>query len=117
KESYWEHPVQENDTRLNLGMYPWTDNPAPGESFIWVINVCNNGSTGSSQITLTDYLPDNVSLIRWWGQHGGLTQVSLDTEKLVLTHPTLPSGYCSEVYLDFYVDETVPVGTMLYNAA
>lgn len=117
KEAEWSGDVQPLDADLGLNKYPWTGDPAPGTDFVWVVNTCNQGSTHSTNLTLTDTLPQYTSLNGWWAQHPGWELVTATDEELVLSRPTLPSGWCSEVYLDLHLDETVQVGTGISNTA
>ena len=117
KEQYWEGQVNANDTHLNLGKGPWTGDPLPGGHFIWAVNACSNSSTTSSAILVTDTLPAHMTLLEWWGQHPGWSQVSWDSTQLVVTRPALPNGWCSQVYLRFQVDSDVLPGTYIGNTA
>ncbi len=116
-ERSWSGQVLDNDTHVNLGKGAWTGDPTPGGQFVWEVNTCNNGSTGSSALVLTDTLPAHMALLNWWGQHAGWTEVSSDASELVVMRPSLPQGWCSQVYLRFLVDVDAPVGTNIENIA
>ncbi len=113
--STWSGTVQGNDTRLNVDKRIDGDNPAPDTDFTWTINVCNNGSTGSSELTLTDTLPISTTLLNWWGQNAGWTEVSSTDDHLVLSYPSIPGWWCGEVYLRFHLDENAWIGMPISN--
>jgi hypothetical protein len=81
------------------------------------VNACSNSSTSSSAVYITDTLPAHMTLLDWWGQHDGWSEVSEDASQLVVMRPTLPNGWCSEVYLRFLVDPDVQIGTNISNTA
>ena len=91
--------------------------PAPDTAFTWAVNVCNWGSTASSEVTLTDTLPISATLLEWWGQNPGWTEVFSTSDQLVVSYPSLPDGWCSEVYLRFHLDEDVWIGMQISNTA
>ncbi|MBN2391292.1 MAG: DUF11 domain-containing protein [Anaerolineae bacterium] len=109
--------VQSNDTHLNVGKNAWTGDPLPDSDFVWAVNVCNNGSTTSTGVTVTDTLPMSTTLVNWWGQYPGWTEVFNDGSNLVVTYPAIPSGWCNEVYLIVHVWPDVQPGTQLWNSA
>ena len=117
KERSWSGQVQANNTQVNLGKGAQTGDPVAGGQFVWWVNACSFGSTSSSAIIITDTLPVSTTLISWWGQHAGWTQVSWDTSQLVVTRPSLPNGWCSQVFMRFQVDPKVPVNTNIQNTA
>ncbi len=104
-----------DDTHLNIGKWAWTGNPAPGQDFVWNINICNKGSITSSLVTLTDTLHPATSLVQWWGQNPGWTQVLSDSGQLVLSYPAI--RFCEEVYLRVHLDESVAFDTVITNTA
>jgi len=55
-ESVSTREVQPNDTHLDVGKHAWTGDPAPGETFVFGVNVCNNGETNSSEVLMEDVL-------------------------------------------------------------
>jgi uncharacterized repeat protein (TIGR01451 family) len=116
KYSEWSGQVQPNDTHLGIDKYPWTGDPAVGGEFVWTVNACNNGSTASSQVALTDTLPISTTLLGWQGQNPGWTETYQDNSTLALSYPSLPAGWCSEVYLRFQVDAAWP-GMSISNTA
>ena len=117
RESWWIGPVVPNDTYLVVDKYAWTGDPTPGYDFVWVVNACNKGTTGSSQVTLTDTLPMFTTLNHWWGQYPGWQQVHQDDVELVLTHPSVSGWQCSEVYLNLHLDPGASIGSVISNTA
>jgi len=116
-EAYWEGAVQANDTYVSVDKWAWTDDPAPGEDVIFSVNVCNDGSTGSSELILTDDLHPALSLVNWWSPEGGWQEASSGSQQLVLSRPTVPGFWCSEVMIEAYVDPSVQAGDLLSNTA
>jgi uncharacterized repeat protein (TIGR01451 family) len=111
--------VAANDTHLNVGKGAWTWNPAPDTDFVYNVNVCNNGSTASSEVTLTDTLPLSTTLpaSSWWGQDAGWEEVSSSDHLLVVRRPSLAAWSCSEVYLRVHLDAAAWPGMELVNSA
>ena len=117
RESEWSEEVAGNDTHLNVGKHAWTGDPAPGYDFVYSVNVCNNGSTGSSQVILTDTLHLSTTLQSWWGQHPGWTEVYSSSHQLIVSRPSIPGWWCSEVYLRVHLDGTAWSGMSISNTA
>ncbi|MBN1890393.1 MAG: hypothetical protein JW850_20535 [Thermoflexales bacterium] len=117
KESRWTGQVWANATRLNVDKWAWTDDPAPGVDFVWVVEVCNKGDTASAGLTLTDTLPLSTTLAWWWADYPGWVEESRTEAQLVLSRPSIPSGTCKRVYLRVHVDENAQGGTELVNTA
>lgn len=113
----WSGTVIGNDTHLNVGKDTWTWNPAAGQDFVYSINVCNNGPTGSTQLTLTDTLPGEVELVDWWGRQAGWEQDSLEGQTLTLVYPSVPGWSCRDVYLRVTLGTQVQEGDQLVNRA
>ena len=99
KYSYWSGSVVENNTDASVGKGVWTGDPLPGSDFVYSVNVCGFGTTASTELTLTDTLPLSTTLVSWWMQRPGWEEVSSSPNQLVLTRPSVPSGWCGEVYL------------------
>ena len=99
--SHWEDQVVAYTPDLSINKWAWTGDPAPGSSFVYAVNVCNfnENEAGSLPVTLTDTLPLSVTLQTWWGQYAGWEEVSSSVHELVLTRPSVPGGWCGEVYL------------------
>jgi uncharacterized repeat protein (TIGR01451 family) len=114
----WNGTVQANDTWLGVDKWIRGPNPAPGTDFTWVVNVCNGGSTASSDVTLTDTLPISTTLLGWYGQDPGWTEVLNTSEKLVLSYPSIaPDGWCTAAYLRLHLDENAWIGMEISNTA
>lgn len=111
-----QRTVIANNTHLNVGKSTWTGNPAPGEDFVYNINVCNNGPTGSTELTLTDTLPTQTTLVRWWGREAGWDGGLGATGDLILTYPSIPGWSCREVYVRVSLDGDAQEGDELHNS-
>ncbi|MDD3948633.1 MAG: putative Ig domain-containing protein, partial [Anaerolineaceae bacterium] len=117
RSSYWEGNVLENATQLSIGKSPWTENPAPGETFIYQISVCNNGQTASSDVTLTETLPANTTFVNWIGTEPGWTETSQSGQTLELENPTISAGSCYGVYVEVLLDPEAQPGDLITNTA
>jgi uncharacterized repeat protein (TIGR01451 family) len=118
KYSWWLYdPIPELNVDLNVGKGAWTGDPVPGTDFVYNVNVCNNGSTSSDWVVLTDTLPLSTTLVDWWGQHMGWAEVSRSDHDLVVTRPTIQEKWCGEVYLLVHLDEAAWPGMQLHNVA
>jgi conserved repeat domain len=113
----WQGTVIANDTHLNVGKDTWTWNPAPGQNFVYRINVCNNGPTGSTELTLTDTLPDAVSFVNWWSGYAGWEEISIVGQTLTLAYPSIPGWSCYEVYIQVTLDPEAQEKDELINTA
>jgi uncharacterized repeat protein (TIGR01451 family) len=116
RESEWSGMVEANDTHLNVGKWAWTGDPVSGYDFVSVVNVCNNGSTASDDVVLTDTLPASVTLQAWWAQRAGWVELDSDDHQLVLTHPSIPANQCGEVYVRGHLSGAEP-GDEICNTA
>lgn len=117
KRSEWSGEVVDNDTRLNVGKWAWTGDPAAGYDVVFHVNVCNNGGTGSTRVTLTDTLHVSMTLDSWWSNAAGWTEVSSSEQELVVTKPSLRGWYCESVYVRAAVDDQGWPGMELSNHA
>jgi uncharacterized repeat protein (TIGR01451 family) len=100
-----------------VGKGAWTWDPAPGQHFVYNVNVCNNGSTDSATVTLSDTLPLSTTLDTWWAQDAGWQEVASDAHSLVVSRPSLAAWSCGEVYLDVLLDAGAELGAPLLNTA
>ena len=100
-----------------MGKNTWTGNPAPGQDYVYNINVCNNGPTGSTELTLTDTLPTQNTLVGWWGREAGWDEEVGAEGELILTYPSIPGGSCREVYVRVSLDGDAQEGDELVNTA
>ncbi len=117
KTSEWSSQVTENNTHLNLSKRARTNDPAPGFDTIFELNACNNGSTASSAVTITDTLPPSLTVKNWWGQMAGWTQVTLTPDTLVVSYPSLAAHSCTQIYLRATVDPEAGPGLNISNTA
>jgi uncharacterized repeat protein (TIGR01451 family) len=118
KYSSWGYdPIPEINVDVNIGKWAWTGDPVPGGEFVYDVNVCNNGSTSSAWVVMTDTLPLSTTLVYWWGGNPGWQEVSHSDHQLVVTRPTIQEGGCSEVLLLVHLDETAWLGMQLHNVA
>lgn len=115
KHSEWTGHVQSNDTHLNVGKWAWTDDPVAGHDTVFEVNVCNNGATASTDLTLTDTLPFSLTLQHWWGQHAGWNEVSRGDHELVISRPSIAGYYCTRVYVRATVAAGAWVGIPISN--
>ncbi|MBN1248224.1 MAG: DUF11 domain-containing protein, partial [Anaerolineae bacterium] len=117
KRAEWSDEVAGNDTYLNVGKWAWTGDPAPDGDVVFSVNTCSYGSTGSTEVTVTDTLPLSLTLQYWWAQHPGWYEVSSSDHQLVVARPSMPAGWCSEVYLRAKVDAAAWPGMPISNTA
>jgi uncharacterized repeat protein (TIGR01451 family) len=117
KQAQWNGTVQANDTRLTPDLGAWTGDPAPGYDTVLVVNVCNKGSTGSSLAVLTDTLHPSMTVVSWWSQYPGWTQVISQPNRLVLQHPTIDGQICSAVYVRAHLSPAAWPGMQITNTA
>ena len=95
----------------------WTWNPVPGYDFVYAVNACNNGSTDSATVLLTDTLPLSTTLVTWWGQYGGWSEKSSSEHQLVVSRPSLGAWQCTEVYIKVTLDSAAWQDMELVNLA
>jgi len=117
KYSYWSNSVVENNTDLSVGKWAWTGDPLPDSDFVYAVNVCNQSNTGSSKLTLTDTLPLSTTLATWWAERPGWEEVTSLDHLLVLSHPSLPGGWCSQVFIRVHLSENAWQDMPLENKA
>ena len=118
KEAVWVGHVENNDTHLSVDKWAWTGDPAPGEEFIFTINVCNNGSTASSDVTLEDnFQAPAMSLQSWKAHQAGWVELYSDPATLELSYPSVPGYSCREVHARVLLDSDVAPGENLENLA
>ncbi len=113
----WSGEVRLNDTRLNIGTWPWTNDPAAGYDVVFHVNLCNNGGTASSDVTITDTLHPSMTLQTWWAGNPGWVEAHRSAQQLVLTRPTLLGWRCEVVYVRATVDADAWQGMALWNQA
>jgi uncharacterized repeat protein (TIGR01451 family) len=113
----WWTDVVSNDTHLNVGKWSWGGGPPPGYDLVFSVNTCNNGGTASSQLTLTDTLHPSMTVQYWWPDDAGWTEVARSDHQLVLSRPSIPGGWCGQVYLRAHVDGSAWPGMSISNTA
>ncbi|MGD1994661.1 MAG: ABC transporter substrate-binding protein, partial [Anaerolineae bacterium] len=104
KESVWSDEVVPNDTHLRVDKWAWTGDPAPGYESIHQIQVCNEGSTWSNEVVLTDTLHPSLTLQTWWAEPPWWTEVISSDHELVLSNSTIGSWTCQDIYLRVLLD-------------
>jgi uncharacterized repeat protein (TIGR01451 family) len=117
KISQWLGHIVEGDTHLNIGKHAWTEDPLPGSTMIFAVNVCNDGATGSSYVTLTDTLHPALSVEAWWSEQPGWQELSTSDSQIILANPSIPGGWCNEVNFEVKVSETLTAGDYISNTA
>ena len=117
KHMSWTANVASNATDLNVGKWAWTGDPAAGSDVVFTVNVCNNGSTASSAVTLVDTMPAPLTYQTFWAQDPGWQELTSDLHAVTLAIPTIDGHRCTEVYIRATVDATSDVGTPITNTA
>ena len=115
KSDSWVNYIYPNDTHLHVNKTAWTDNPAPDQDVVFVLEACNDGSTGSTAVTLSDELGPGLSLESWWCNEVGWIEESSDSNHLSVVRPAIASGECSRVYLRAHVAPSATLGQVLTN--
>ncbi len=110
-----QRTVIANDTHVNAGKGTWTWLPAAGQNYVYNINVCNNGPTGSTELSLIETLPSAVTLVSWWGREAGWSEVSYTSNILTLEYPSIPGWSCREVYIKVNLDPNAQPKDELVN--
>jgi uncharacterized repeat protein (TIGR01451 family) len=117
KTSSWSGHVASNDTHLSVGKWARTPDPAPGHDLVFVVNVCNDGTTDSTEVTLSDTLHPDLELVDWAPQHPGWYMIYTDTHRLEAALPSLSAGTCSAVHMRAHLAAAVGPGAYLTNTA
>jgi uncharacterized repeat protein (TIGR01451 family) len=117
KTATWVGQVEPNDTHLAVTKWAWTGDPAPEQDVVFTVNVCNNGTTGSSGVTLTDTLHPALLFAEWWPQHPGWYEMYSDSGQLVATIPSIPGHSCRELYLRADLSAGLSPGDYISNTA
>jgi uncharacterized repeat protein (TIGR01451 family) len=115
--AYAQAYVGEGNYNLYVNKNPNPGDPTPGETFMYNIDYGNQDSYASGQVTLTETLPEDTSLVSWYSKNGYdlWEQVSYAGGQLVLSAPTLPGGWGDTIRLQLLLDESVSIGTQLTN--
>jgi len=119
KYSHWEDQVVAFTPDLSVNKWAWTGDPVPGSTYVYAVTVCNfnENAAGSLPVILTDTLPVSVTLQSWWAGHGGWEEVSSSDHELVVSRPSVPGGWCGDVFLRVLLDENAWPGMSLFNTA
>lgn len=117
KEAFLEGVVRTNDTHLTVSKRSRTEDPAAASEFVYVIAVCNEGATGSSEVTLVDQPAEPLSLVAWWAGEAGWFEEGFTPERLEVKLPSLPGFTCNEIYIRALVAADAPPDTLLINVA
>ena len=107
----WAVKANANDTHLSIGVNATPDDPAPGSQYSYIFNVCNNGTTASSDVVLTATLPISTTYINWIGS--GWIQQSIVGHELVLANPSLMGNTCVPARVFVQLDAETPQGWLL----
>ena len=107
----WAVYAVANDTHLNIGLWSSLGDPAPGSQYSYNFNVCNNGSTSSSNVVLTATLPITTTLIDWNGS--GWNLQNFVGQELVLSYPSITAWNCAGANLNVLLDANAPLGSQL----
>jgi uncharacterized repeat protein (TIGR01451 family) len=113
----WSGQVTGNATYLDIEKGSWSGNPVPGTAFVYALNACNSGSTHSTALVLTDTLPLSTTLMSWWGQYPGWTEVLSSSHQLVLSMPALAASQCNEAYIKVELSDQAWDGMPFTNTA
>ncbi len=90
--------------------------PAPGQTFLWEIDLGNKRPVPAGPVVLTDTFPAGTSLVSWYSEnHYGLWQEVETGARLVLAAPALPAYWGDRIILQLRVDPATPLGTQLWN--
>ncbi|MFZ5808602.1 MAG: hypothetical protein ACOY16_04890 [Chloroflexota bacterium] len=115
--SSWSAEVAGLDSDFNIAKWAWTNEPVAGYDYVYEVNVCNNGSSNSKSVTVTDTLPLSSTVVSWWGQQPGWSEVSRSDHQVVLSRPSMGGGQCSQINLRAHLDENARQGDTLTNLA
>ncbi|MEJ2736679.1 MAG: PKD domain-containing protein [Anaerolineae bacterium] len=100
---------------LGVDKSPEPGDPAPGQTFLYSVNVGNNGPAATGPVTLADTIPDGTSIVDWWTEGDWPWQEVSRNGQLVLETLALPGYGGDTVYLQLLVDGAVELGTQLTN--
>ena len=85
----WAVYAGSNNTHLYIYMGTSLGDPAPGSQYSYWYQVCNYGTTASSDVVFTATLPVSTTLTSWIG--GGWSEQSVIGQELVLSNPSVRS--------------------------
>ncbi len=113
----WTTMTIANDTHVYVTKGSWTPDPAPGYDFVYTVDACNYGATGSAPVTLTDTLPAETTLVAWWANIPGWSELSSGPNQLVVTRPTVDAGTCWTIFVQVTLSPVITPGTPITNTA
>jgi uncharacterized repeat protein (TIGR01451 family) len=117
KQSTWSGSVGSPDNNISLGKWARTWNPVPGGNLVWVLHPCNEGSTASAGVIITETFPVSSTYLSWWPEASGWVEISLESDELVLMTPSLQAGECNSLNVRFKLDADLSLNTMIENRA
>lgn len=117
KVAVWQGEAEGSDTQLAVRKRAWTEDPAPDQDIVYEVEICNQGATGSSTLTLADEPNAPLSLVMWWAGEAGWSEVSFSPNALVVELPSLPGFACTEVFVRAHVPAETGPGALLVNSA
>jgi uncharacterized repeat protein (TIGR01451 family) len=119
KYNWWSSGVSSDTaTYLTINKWPLTGDPAPGKTFVYGVNICNNNNaTPSTEVIVTDTLPISITVVDWFSQQPGWEEVSRSPHELVVSIPTISGNRCSEVDLLAQMDANAEPGQSFENLA
>ena len=95
--SPWSGKVITNDSDLSPYVYPLVEDPAPDSDYLYILSVCNNGSTDSGPSSLRLKVEGNTTIEDWTALEPGWAEIVHNNETIILTRPS-SSGYtCKDV--------------------
>jgi len=105
---------EEPDLYVDKWAEPW--DPAPGQTFVYMINYGNNGPVASGPVELTDILPSGVTIDSWRSSNDyNLWEEASAGGNFILTAPTIPGNWGDTIELRVFLDASVNPGTTLQN--
>lgn len=110
----WVDQIALNDTYLSIYQYVMPYEPYPGSIYQYQVTVCNDGTTTSDSVMLTDTLPLSTTLVAWWPDKPGWVDTAV-ANSLTLVKPAIPGYTCEGVHLQVALDPTTLVGSVLTN--
>jgi uncharacterized repeat protein (TIGR01451 family) len=115
----WSSQVWPQGAWLMAHKHALTRQPAPGEQFIYAIDVCNTRHrypVDSTETTVTDVLPVGTSYAGEWWSEDAWEFGGVNGQTLVFTTPSVAAFGCSVIYVRVELDEDVTPGTELCNS-
>lgn len=111
----WVAPVEPNDTDLTIVATPSQPEPEPGGDLTWNVEVYNVGSTSSATVEVTDWVPEETTVLSWWADQAGWSETGLETDPLLVDRPTAPGGIYLQLHLATQLSPDALPGQQLCN--